>query len=101
MNSLNTKFQKKGGKIWTHTHPNGFKSQQDYTIVNNKWMYSARNCENYNIFEGVYFIHRIVTATLKLSLRSNKKSIVNKKRYDWTTLTKDKYIENNYTSYLK
>ena len=27
--------------------------------------------------------------------------MVNKKRYDWTTLTKDKSIENNYTSYLK
>ena len=97
---LNTKFQKKIGKIWTHIHLNGFKSQLDYIIVNNKYINSARNCEDYNTFEGVYSDHRIVTAILKLCLRSNKKSIVNKKRYDWTTLTKDKSIENN-TSYLK
>ena len=83
------------------SHPNGFKSQLDYIILNNKWINSARNCEAYNTFEGVYFYHRIITATLKLSLRSNKKSIVNKKRYDWNTLTKNKSIEKNYTSYLK
>ena len=99
--SLNTKFQKKSGKLWTHTHLNGFKSQLDYIIVNNKWINSARNCEAYNTFEGVFSDHRIFTATLKLSLRSNKKSIVNQKRYDWTTLTKYKSIEKNYTSYLK
>ena len=101
LKSLNNKFQKKSGKLWTHTHPNGFKSQLDYIIVNNKWINSARNCEAYNTFEGVYSDHRIVTATLKLSLISNKKSIINKKRYDWTTLTKDKSIEKNYTTYLK
>ena len=35
LKSLNTKFQKKRGKLWTHTHPNGFKSQLDYIIINN------------------------------------------------------------------
>ena len=101
LKSLNTTFQNKRDKLWTHTHPNGFKSQLDYIIVNNKWINSARNCEAYNMFECVYSNHRIVTATLKLSLRSNKKSIVNKKRHHLTTLIKDKSIENNYTRYLK
>ena len=68
LKSLNTKFQNKSGKLWTHTHPNGFKSQLDYIIVNNKWINSARNCEAYNTFEDVYSDHRIVTATLKLNL---------------------------------
>ena len=68
---------------------------------NNKWINRARNYEAYYTFEDVYSDHRIVTATLKLSLRSNKKSIVDKKRYEWTTLTKDKSIEKNYTNYLK
>ena len=27
---LNTNFQKKKGKLWTHTHPNDFKEQLDY-----------------------------------------------------------------------
>ena len=27
LKSLNNKFQKKSGKLWTHTHPNVFKSQ--------------------------------------------------------------------------
>ena len=69
LRSLNTKFQNKIGKLWTHTHPNGFKSQLDYIIVNNKWINSAKNCEAYNTFECVYSDHRIVTATLKLSLK--------------------------------
>ena len=79
LKSLNLKFQKKSGKLWTHTHPNGFKFHLDYIIVNNKWINSARNCEAYNIFEGVYSDHRIVTDIIKLSLRSNKKSIINTK----------------------
>ena len=50
LKSLNSKFQKKRYTLWTHTHPNGFKSQLDYIIVNNKWINSARNCEDcYNM----------------------------------------------------
>ena len=36
LKSLYTTFQKKRGKLWTHTHPNGIKSQLDYIIVNKK-----------------------------------------------------------------
>ena len=53
LKSLNTRFQKKRGKLWTHTHPNGFKSQLDYIIVYNKWINSAGNCEAYNTFKGI------------------------------------------------
>ena len=56
---LNTYFQKKKGKLWTHTHPNGFKAQLDFIIVNTKWINSARNCELYNTFEGVFSDHRM------------------------------------------
>ena len=52
LKSLNTNFQKNRGKLWTH--PNGFKSQLDYIIVNNKWINSSSNCEAYNTFEGFY-----------------------------------------------
>ena len=43
LKSLNTRFQKKRNKLWTHTHPTGFKSQLDNIIVNNKWINSSRN----------------------------------------------------------
>ena len=44
LHCLNTNFQKKKGKLWTHTHPNSFKAQLDFIIVNKKWINSARNC---------------------------------------------------------
>ena len=34
LHCLNTNFQKKKGKLWTHTHPHGFKAQFDFIIVN-------------------------------------------------------------------
>ena len=92
LHCLNTNFQKKNGKLWTHTHPNGFKAQLDFIIVNKKWINSARNCEAYNTFEGVFYDHRIVSAILILSLRADKKATVNKKRYNWCILTTDKTI---------
>ena len=64
-----------------------------------KWINSARNCEAYNTFEGVFSDHRIVSSILILSLRADKKTTVNKKRYNWCILTTDKTIRQNYAKY--
>ena len=69
--------------------------------MNKKWINSVRNCEAYNTFEGVFSDHRIVSAILILSLRADKKTTVNKKRYNWCILTTDKTIRQNYAKYFK
>ena len=57
---LNTKFQKRKGKLWTYSYPNNTKAQLDYILINKKWINSATNCEAYSSFEGVYSDHRII-----------------------------------------
>ena len=68
---LNTNFQKREGKLWTHAYANKSKAQIDYLFINRKWENSAMNCEAYSTFEGVSSDHRIVTAKIRLSLRKN------------------------------
>ena len=48
---LNTKFQKKEGKLWTYT--NNTKAQIDYIFIHKKWNHRALNCEAYSSFESV------------------------------------------------
>ena len=50
---LNTKFQKREGKLWTYTNANNTKVQIDYGFINKKWNNSALNCEAYSSFKGV------------------------------------------------
>ena len=68
---LNTKFQKREGKLWTYTYANNTKAQIDDVFINKKWNNSTLNCEAYSSFEGVSTNHRIVTAKIRLSLRKN------------------------------
>ena len=89
---LNTNFQKREGKLWTHTYANKSKAQIDYLFINRKWKNSAMNCEAYSTFEGVSSDHRIVTAKIRLSLRKNTTRTVTTRRYDWALLNiRDKY----------
>jgi len=69
---LNARYQKRLGKRWTHTHPNGSKAQLDFFFINKKWINSCGNCEAYNSFCGVSSDHRIASCNLRLSLRKNK-----------------------------
>ena len=92
---LNTNFQKREGKLWTHTYANKSKAQIDYLFINRKWKNSTMNCEAYSTFEGVSSDHRIVTAKIRLSLRKNATRTVTTRHYDWALLNnrdiKDKY----------
>ena len=54
---LNTKFQKRKGKLWTYTGTNNAKAQIDYILMNKKWINSTLNCEAYSSFEGVSSNH--------------------------------------------
>ena len=97
---LNTNFQKRTGKKWTHRSPNGHLSQIDYIAINKKWVNSAKNCEAYNSFEGVFTDHRIVTANLKVSFRTNKKKSYTSTRYQWSQLTTDPHTRDRFATTL-
>ena len=72
LQTLNARYIKRTGKLWTHMSPNGDKSQTDYILIKNKWKNSALNCEAYNRFGMVGSDHRCVTAKMQLSLRQSK-----------------------------
>ena len=65
---LNSRFQKKKGKLRTYTYANKTKAQIDYIFINKKWNNSTLNCKAYSSFEGVFSDDRIVTAKIRLSL---------------------------------
>ena len=71
LSCLNTKFQKRKGKLWTKIYANDIKAQMDYILINKKWNNCALNCEAYSSFESVISDHRSVTAKIRLSLRRN------------------------------
>ena len=81
LHALNCRYQKKRGKLYTFTYPNGTKAQIDYIFVNNKWRNSGINCEAYDTFYPIGSDHRPISATFKLSLRANKCTTVKKKLY--------------------
>ena len=95
LTSLNTKFQKRKGKLWTYTYANNTKAQIDYILINKKWNNSALNWEAYSSFEDVFSGHRIVTAKICLSLWRNAIWTTTTVHYDWSFLNngdiRDKY----------
>ena len=99
--AANTRFQKRKGKLWTFTYPNGNKAQLDYLIINKKWVNSAKNCEAYHIEEGISSDHRIVTLKIILSLRANKMRTNIKTKYDWKHLVQNKDLQNQFSVALR
>ena len=82
---LNTHFQKKVGRLWTHKTQNKTLAQLDYVLINKKWKNSVKNCRAYNSFISVASDHRIVTANIQLSLRANTNKSSRIKPYDGVT----------------
>ena len=97
---LNTRFQKRDGKLWTHTYLNNTKAQLDFLMINQKWINSVKNCEAYNTFEGVSSDHRIVTMDTNLSLRISKNKSSKSPPFEWSHL-KDPDTKQKYTITLK
>ena len=93
----NTYFQKKAGKLWTFiSDMSGTKSQIDYIIINRKWKNSVKNVEAYSSFGSIGSDHRVVTARLKLSLRSER-TPPRRKAYDWEVLRSNKSLQQLYS----
>ena len=97
---LNTKFQKREGKLWTDTYANNTKAQINYVFINKKWNNSVLNCEAYSTFEGVSSDHRIVTAKIRLSQRKNATRTTTTVHYD-SALLNNKHIRDKYALTLR
>ena len=67
--AINTRYQKRKGKLWTFEYPNGEKAQLDYIMINKKWRNSAVGSD-----------HRAVTA--KIRVYESVKQL--KRRYNMT-----------------
>ena len=71
--ATNTLFQKRRGKLWTWMSPNKTTHQIDYILTRKKWRRSIINSEAYGSFSSLGSDHRVVSATVRLSLRAPKK----------------------------
>ena len=80
--------------------PTGFRAQLDYVLIRKKWKNSVTNAEAYNSFASIGSDHRIVTATIRLSLRANK-APTRKVKYDWSKLATDPDLQDRYSLEVK
>ena len=66
--SANNSFMKPKGQLWTFEYPSGERAQLDYVLFRKKWRNSVKNARSYSSFSSVSSDHRIVSASVKLSL---------------------------------
>lgn len=99
--TANTHFQKRKGKLWTFTYPNGNKAQLDYIAINKKWANSVKNCEAYHSKEGISSDHRIITLKISLTLRANKKRTNDKAKFNWKPLVENTDLQNQFSITLR
>ena len=97
----NCSFKKKQGKMWTFIDPKGLLYQKDYILVNNKWRNSVNNAEAYSSFSSVGSDHRVVSAAIRLSLRSPKDVKTPHTNYDWKVLRHDTDLQERYTAEVR
>ena len=93
---LNTKFQKRKGKLWTYLLANNAKAQVDYIFINKKRNDSVLKCKVYFSFAGVSSDHRIITTKIRLNLRMNTTRTTTTVHYD-RSLLNDKDIRDKDT----
>ncbi|XP_062577713.1 uncharacterized protein LOC134239565 [Saccostrea cucullata] len=98
--AVNTQFKKRPGKLWTFKcRASNTLKQLDYILVRQKWRNSVHNAEAYNSFSTVKSDHRIVSAKIKLSLRTSKTA--QKVKYDWKQFSSNTELQKKYTVAVK
>ena len=89
---------KRKNQLWTFEYPNGDRAQLDYILVRKKWQNSVRDSRSYSSFSSVSSDHRIVSASVKLSLRASKKAIADPmKAIDWKKVSSDPELSSEYS----
>ncbi|XP_062613175.1 craniofacial development protein 2-like [Saccostrea cucullata] len=98
--AVNTQFKKRPGKLRTFKcRASNTLRQLDYILVRQKWRNSVHNAEAYNSFSTVKSDHRIVSAKIKLSLRTSKTA--QKVKYDWKQFSSNTELQQKYTFAVK
>ncbi|XP_029633813.1 craniofacial development protein 2-like [Octopus sinensis] len=91
-------FMKPKGQLWTFESPLGDRAQIDYLIFRKKWRNSVKDSRSYSSFSSVGSDHRIVSATVKLSLRSSKKAKPHPmKMIDWEEVLSNPDMSKQFT----
>jgi len=86
------------GQLWTFEYPSGGRAQLDYLIFRKKWKNSVKNSPAYSSFSSVGSDHRIVSSTVKLSLRSSKKAKpYPMKSIDWKTVSANQTLSKQFS----
>ena len=93
----NTAFRKPQRKLWTFKYPDSTKAQADFIVVRKKWRNSLHNAEAYSTFSTVGSDHRIVTATIQLSLRAPKRKSNKHRTINFKPLYKNETLQQQYT----
>lgn len=88
------------GRIWTWMHPSGKKAQIDHILIRAKWFNSLRNCRSYSSIE-LDSDHRIVTASIKVSLRRQQPQSIRRMTPNWSVLTTDTSLQRAYAIKIK
>ena len=84
-------------QLWSFEYPSGRRSQLDYVLFRKKWRNTTRDSRAYSSFSRVGSDHRIVSASVKLSLRSSKKSSPHPmKCIDWKTVSQNKDLSEKF-----
>lgn len=66
-------------------------------LINEKWKNSGINSKSYNSFDSVNSDYRIISKTICLSFRANKKNSDKTSVTFWNIQTKDQNVRNAYT----
>ena len=86
------------GQLWTFEYPSGGRAQLDYIIFRKKWMNSVKDSRSYSSFSSVGSDHRIVSSTVKLSLRSSKKAKPHPmKSIDWKAVSTNSVLSKQFS----
>ena len=98
--AANTLFDKRRGKRWTFKDRfTGMLRQLDYILVRRKWRNSILNSEAYNTFCSVSSDHRVVSAKIRLSLRTQKRPKRN--FYDWEEFSRRPDLQEKYSVLIR
>ena len=96
--SSNTNFMKPKSQLWTFEYPSGSRAQIDYILYRKKWRNSIKDSRSYSSFASVGSDHRIVSSSIRLSLRASKKAKPHPmKTLDWREVSSNSNLASLFT----
>ena len=79
-------------------YPSGERTQLEYVLFRKTWRNSVKNARSYSLFSTVGSDHRIVSASVKLSLRVSKRCKPHPmKSIDWKAVSSNKALTQQFS----